>query len=320
MDNIKVSVCIVTYNQENYIRQCLDSVFMQKTNFDFEVIVGEDKSPDNTREILLEYKEKYGDKLILILHDENVGLSRNSQSIQLKVRGKYVAFVEGDDFWTDENKLQKQYDILEAHPEYSAVCHDIMNVNPDGTVRNKSNLNLKKDIVKTMKNWLNEGYSVHTCSVFRRNIFPVRDEKYIKFRTAHPTMGDVKTFTLLYDAGGIYVIKDVMAAHRAVGKSDVFSYTYAEKKKAIEHTYMYIDIVRSIEEYLDYKYDLSPLICNRISFVKFAKLTRNKSYDSKEMKKLMKTLPLKIRFFSYVKLIKRIFKVILKKLRFGNAR
>ena len=119
MSNIEVSVCIITYMHEKYISQALDSVFMQKTNFDFEVIVGEDASTDGTREILLEYKEKYGDKLVLVLHDENVGVSKNSISVQKKVRGKYIASLEGDDFWTDEYKLQKQYDILEKYPQYS---------------------------------------------------------------------------------------------------------------------------------------------------------------------------------------------------------
>ena len=132
MDEIMVSVIIITYNQEQYIRQCLDSVFAQKTNFKFEVIVAEDASPDNTRAILLEYKEKYGDQLVLVLHDENVGPSKNSRSAREVVQGKYVTGLEGDDYWTDEYKLQKQFDILENHPQYSAVCCDYAIVSADG--------------------------------------------------------------------------------------------------------------------------------------------------------------------------------------------
>jgi len=320
MSDIKVSVCIITYNHENYIRQCLDSVFMQKTNFDFEVIVGEDKSPDNTREILMEYKEKYGDKLVLILHNENVGPAGNSRSVQEKVHGQYIASLEGDDFWTDENKLQKQYDILEAHPEYSAVCHDIMGVMPDGEVWKKSYLNMKKDCIKSMKNWLDEGYSVHTCSIFRRNYNIPDKEKYIKLRTAEPTMGDVISFTLLYDMGDIYVLKDIMAAHRAAGKQDTSSYTIVQKTKAIELSYMYIRIVNNLDVYMEHKYDLTPMICNRIAAVKLSKLLKNYTYDSKDMKKLMKSQSIKIRIGVYRKLIRLMWNLVKNKLRKIYAR
>ena len=209
---------------------------MQKTNFNFEVIVGEDASPDNTREILLEYKERYGDKLVLVLHDKNVGVSANTMSLHKLVKGKYVAVVEGDDFWVDEYKLQKQYDILENNPEYSAICCDLMTVSPEGNVLRPSVLNLKKDSIKTMKDWLRDGYSLHTCTIFRRNIYPIHDEKYIKLKTAEPTMGDLISFTLLYDAGDIYVLKDVMSAHRAAGEKDITSYSHAQKDKSIEYT------------------------------------------------------------------------------------
>lgn len=306
MNDIAVSVCIITYNQENYIRQCLDSVFMQKTNFDFEVIVGEDGSPDNTREILLEYKEKYGDKLVLLLHDKNIGPSANARSIQQKVRGKYIANVEGDDFWVDEYKLQKQYDILENNPEYSAVCSDLMTVSPEGEVLKPALFSLKKDTTKTMKDWLRDGYSLHTCTIFSRNIFPVNDEKYMKLRAAEPTMGDLIVFTLLYDAGDIYVLKDVMSAHRVAGEKDITSYSHAQKDKSIEYTYMFMRIMHNLEEYLDHKYDFYPRICNRIASVKFKKLRGAVNYKESEMREIMKTLSFKQKINVYYRLTKMI--------------
>lgn len=312
---VEVSVLIPTYKQEKYIRQTLDSVFIQKTNFEFEVIVGEDASPDNTRKILLEYKKKYGDKLVLVLHDKNLGPSGNSQSIGKLARGKYIATVEGDDFWTDEYKLQKQYDILEKHPEYSAVCHDIMGVSSNGDIITKSYLKLRKDIVKTMNSWINEGYTVHTCSIFRRR-YKIDDmEKYDKLRTAEPTMGDLISFTLLYDMGDIYVIKDIMAAHRSAGKDDTSSFSYAQKTQAIYYSYMFIRIIRNLEKYFDYKYDLSNRICSRIASVKYDKLRGGVVYKRKEMKALMKTLSVKLRIKVYVVLLKQISDRIRKKIR-----
>ncbi len=321
MSDIAVSVCIVTYKQENYIRQCLDSVFNQKTSFNFEVIVGEDASPDNTRQILLEYKEKYGDRLTLVLHDKNVGVSQNGRSLSPYVRGKYIALVEGDDYWTDEYKLQKQYDILEKNPRYSAVCSDFMHVSPDGDILKDAVLNMKKDEIKTMKHWIKEGYSLHTCTIFRRNIFPpMSDEKYAKLRTAEPTMGDLITFTLLYDAGDIYVLDDVMSAHRIAGANDTSSFSYAQRTRAIEHTHMFMRIMRNLEKYLDYKYDLSPRICSRIATVKLGKLLGSVTYKSSEMREIMKSISFKMRINVYYRLVKAIIKKAFKKLRSLYAR
>ena len=315
MEDVKVSVCIITYNQEKYIRQTLDSVFMQKTNFNFEVIVGEDASPDNTREILLEYKEKYGDQLVLVLHDKNLGVSANAVSVRAKVRGKYTASLEGDDYWIDEYKLQKQYDILENNPRYSAVYHDMMLIDAEGNVVKDKELNLKKDRVKTMKDWLKDGYTLHTCSGFRRHsVFKETDEKYIKLRTAEPTMGDLITFTLLYDAGDIYVMKDVMAAHRKAGKNDTSSFSYKQKSEAIKYTYMFMRIMHNLETYFDNKYDFSARICNRIASVRLKKLVGRIDYDQSQMRNIMKELSVKMRIDVYRRMVKMGIQKVLKRI------
>lgn len=315
MKQVEVSVLIITYKHEKYIRKALDSVFMQKTNFEFEVIVGEDASPDNTREILLEYKEKYGDKLTLVLHDENVGASANSMSIQKKARGRYLAGVEGDDFWTDEYKLQKQYDILENNPQYIGVCHDFMTVTADGSVKRNSVFNMKTDEVKTMNDWMKDGYGLHTCTIFRRNFLPIDNPDYIKLKTAEPTMGDLILFTLMYDAGDIYVLKDIMAAHRMAGNNDTSSFSYKQKKNAIMYTYMFIRIMHNLEKYLNYKYDFTPRICNRIAGVKVSKLQGVFKYPASEMRAIMKTLSLKWKIVVYCKMVKKIIHKIISRLR-----
>ena len=303
MDDIAVSVVIITYKHENYIRQCLDSVFMQKTNFNFEVIVGEDASPDNTRAILLEYKEKYGDKLVLVLHDKNLGPSGNSRSIQKLVRGRYIASVEGDDFWTDENKLQRQYDVLENNPQYSAVGCNFIDVDCNGNLRRNNVMKISTDEVKTMYDWIHEGYTVHTCTVLRRNILPIHDEKYIKLKTAKPTMGDMITFTLLYDAGDIYVIKDEMAAHRAAGKNDTSSFSFQEKKDPLKYVYMYKDIIDLLDEYLEHKYDFTPKVIDKVARVKLRKILRQATYSVSEMNKFLSPLGCKFRIKANLRLL-----------------
>ena len=121
-ENIKpaVTVVCITYKHEEYIRQALDSFLMQKTNFPFQIFVGEDKGPDGTADIVREYAEKYPDKIVAFLREENMGAQRNLIDMCKKAKSPYIAFCEGDDYWTDEYKLQKQYDLMEAHPEYRA--------------------------------------------------------------------------------------------------------------------------------------------------------------------------------------------------------
>jgi glycosyltransferase involved in cell wall biosynthesis len=117
-----VSVCMITYNHEPYIRQAIDGILMQKTDFPFELFIGEDCSKDNTRQICLEYKEKYPDKIKLLCPEKNLGAQQNFIQTVNMCNGKYIAFCEGDDYWTDPMKLQKQLDFMEANIKYS-LCY-----------------------------------------------------------------------------------------------------------------------------------------------------------------------------------------------------
>jgi glycosyltransferase involved in cell wall biosynthesis len=115
----KVSVAMVTYRQEKFIEQAVGSVMLQETIFPFELVIGEDCSPDRTREIVLRLQSKYPDRIRLLLPEKNVGMMANFIQTLKACDGQYVALLEGDDYWTDPHKLQKQVDLLEAHPEYS---------------------------------------------------------------------------------------------------------------------------------------------------------------------------------------------------------
>jgi glycosyltransferase involved in cell wall biosynthesis len=126
-----VSVRIITYNHEKYIAQCIEGVLMQRTNFPVEVIIGEDCSTDRTREFILQYQEKYPEKIKAILSPVNLGTGRNSVQVEQVCRGKYHAYCEGDDYWIDPLKLQKQVDFMEAHPEISMCFHDAFKVRYD---------------------------------------------------------------------------------------------------------------------------------------------------------------------------------------------
>lgn len=126
LDNqIIVSIQCLAYNHAPYIRQCLDGFVMQKTNFRFEAIVHDDASTDGTQDIIREYEKKYPDIIKPIYQKENQyskGISGYiTNLVTQKSKGKYIALCEGDDYWTDPLKLQKQVDYLEANPDYGMV-------------------------------------------------------------------------------------------------------------------------------------------------------------------------------------------------------
>lgn len=116
-DDCAVTVCCITYNHEELIRQALDSFLMQKTNFRFKIFVGEDHGPDGTADIVREYAEKYPDQVFAFCREQNMGAQRNLVDLCMRANSPYIAFCEGDDYWIDEYKLQKQYDYMQSHPD-----------------------------------------------------------------------------------------------------------------------------------------------------------------------------------------------------------
>ena len=128
-----VSISVTTFNQKNYIKDCLDGILNQRTTFQFEIILGEDQSNDGTREVCQDYAKRYPEKIKLFLRSRKDVIYINGNATgrynfleNLKAcRGKYIALCEGDDYWTDPLKLQKQVDFLESNEDYNICFHDV---------------------------------------------------------------------------------------------------------------------------------------------------------------------------------------------------
>ena len=120
---ILVSIVTIAYNVEKYLQDAVESVLKQKTNFRVELIIGEDCSTDRTREIALAYQKKYPELIKVLLPERNQGLTPNCVATHNACSGKYIALLDGDDYWTDSVKLQRQVDFLEANPLYSGCAH-----------------------------------------------------------------------------------------------------------------------------------------------------------------------------------------------------
>ena len=127
MNNPVVSVCITTFNKQDYIEQALDSILSQKTNFEIEILIYDDASTDKTVKIIKSYQENHQNIQLFTNSKNEYGnglLGINERHLFPKAKGKYIAMCDGDDYWTDESKLQKQVDFLNQNPEYIMCCHD----------------------------------------------------------------------------------------------------------------------------------------------------------------------------------------------------
>ena len=165
-DQIIVAIWMVTYNHEDYIAQAVESIMMQKSNFKYKLFIGEDCSTDSTRKICIELKEKYSDKIELILQESNIGANKNAEKIFnscAESNAKYIALLEGDDYWIDELKLQKQVDFLEANTDY--VIHSSLIKKYDGNTFVDYDMPEKTFVANDfyLKN------SLFTCTVMFRN-------------------------------------------------------------------------------------------------------------------------------------------------------
>ena len=126
--DLLVSVVMIAYNVENYLTEAIESVLVQKTNFKVELVIGEDCSTDNTRKIALDYQMLYPHLIRVLLPPKNQGLTPNCIATHNACSGKYIALLDGDDYWTDDLKLQKQIDFLEKNPQYAGCAHQSIKI------------------------------------------------------------------------------------------------------------------------------------------------------------------------------------------------
>ena len=248
-----VTVVITTYNQEHYIRKAIDSVLAQKTDFDFEIYITEDCGSDGTRAILEEYAAKYPGRIRLNLRRENVGISRNWYEGLCAAKGEFVCTLEGDDWWRDEHKLQKQADFLRSHPEYLAVSHTLLLTDDAG--RTYGTLPKDKRILNadaTMPLFLRGvTYSCTACMV--RNIFRTPDPAREAYVTANRSIADFALCMLYLDGGRVFVMDEAMSAYR-VGGAAAEHKNYNTRASAVKKYADFLDVVLASRAYFGRRY------------------------------------------------------------------
>ena len=221
MSQIMLSIYIATYNHEKYIEQALNSVFMQKTNYSYEVIVGEDCSTDNTRKVLKQYEQRHFDlvqnRTLKILYRDHNMYGENPNNIMDLIKrcsGKYIIALEGDDFWIDNNKIQTQIDFLEKNPEYIAVAHDCIVVDRASSPINEIYPTCR-DYEYTLKHFMSNQFPGQTTTVLYRNIYTMDEVNTdILFKGLMP--GDKLRNYVVMMNGKIKCMPEKMSAYRHI--------------------------------------------------------------------------------------------------------
>lgn len=216
---IKLSVTLIAYNHEKYIRQAIESILMQKVNFKYELLISDDCSTDNTLNILKEYEHIEGVKIFArernMYHDKII----SSLDVRMKSTGKYIILLEGDDYWTDPYKLQKQVDFLDNNPDYFACAHRFQVVDENDVPYHDEDFECQfyQDNPYTLKVF-EDGYMLsHVNSIMHYNFFKDSTVEQLRlFTDFRGTGGDFFLTAYLILHGKMYCFPEVMSCYRKV--------------------------------------------------------------------------------------------------------
>jgi|GEM_PF-606131 len=231
MDEIMLSIICTTYNHEKYLKKALDSVFMQKVDFKYEVLLGEDCSTDNSRMIIKQYEKKYP-QLKVFYRKVNYGAKKNFADLYAKAIGKYIIVLETDDFWIADDKLQKQVDFLENNSEYIAIAHKSIMVDDDGKLLYLKYPECNKKEY-TFKDFVNGKFAGQTTSIMHKNIYNKKNDYNIDFLMKDEYdkgPGDRKKMFFLLSNGRVRCLQEYLSAYRFVN-SKGSSFTATQRKK-----------------------------------------------------------------------------------------
>jgi glycosyltransferase involved in cell wall biosynthesis len=256
MDKPLVSVSVLAYNHEQYIAQAIESVISQKTDFSFEVIIGEDCSTDNTLAVIRQYEEKYPHIIRVLASEQNIGARRNRLRNSDACRGEYIAFCEGDDYWIDPEKLQKQLNFMIKNSNLSLSFHSVYIEDAQTgelTLHERKDLyRLKGVLVPPETVILGVSGIINLVSVMvRQEVFKNRCDWFV-----NAPVGD---YSLLLSALGHGEFGKLDTPPMAVYRKNVpNSWTMKYKEKNVEEVFSYIknsaNIRKSFDEWTNYQY------------------------------------------------------------------
>lgn len=222
--DMKASILVLAYNHGPYIEECIESLVAQQTDFPFEILVGEDCSTDETREVLIAVAARHPEQVRLFLNETNLGAKANSAQIRNQASGTYIAYCEGDDYWHRRDKLRIQVELLETQPDVALVCSDV-------DVLIQSSGRRIPSVMRRIGQWqdwpedvalgiLTREVNIPICSVClrRETLLAIHREHPYEFSEEHP-MGDIQLFIEASRLGRMHRIQDSLATYRAIDES-----------------------------------------------------------------------------------------------------
>lgn len=247
-----VSVAMLTYNHQNYIAEAIESVLMQQTSFKVKLIIAEDFSLDTTRQIVLDYQKKYPDKIKLILQNENVGASKNNISLFENLEGKYIAALEGDDYWTDQLKLQKQVGFLEENGDCSLCFHGANYINNNSEIISIHRpLRIPDNYKFGMKDAILGGGGFITTNSM---VFHAKYIKKIPSWMDDAPVGDIPLMLVLASKGKIGYIDQIMSVYRVASLGSWSSVLQIDRVKSKIHHYKIDKMWEDFDDWTNKRY------------------------------------------------------------------
>lgn len=238
----EVTVWMTAYNHEKYLADCLDNVLNQKTDFEFEIVLGEDCSEDRTREIAIHYGEKFPEKIKLFLPEKNIGMMEMDAATWRMCNGRYIALLNGDDYWTDKNKLQIQFDFLESNKD-AVMCFHKAKVENETDGTSFETIFPEAGETLTAESLL-QGYNpIMTPTVMMRNIIDMPD-----WYTSMP-YGDMPLYLLLSEKGKIKYIDRMMSVYR------IHTNGQWQGDSAVNNLIKDLKFYEEVNKRFDYRYD-----------------------------------------------------------------
>lgn len=300
MENILVSISCITYNHEKFIADAIDSFLMQETNFKFEILIHDDASTDRTVDIIREYEKKYPDLIKTIYQTENQ-YSKGVDVLHLnneRAKGKYLAICEGDDFWTKSNKLQKQVDYMEKHPECS-LCVNAGNLvsASERKLISQSRPSNKNKIFTVAETIEGGGGLFLTNSMLCRTKFVQNRPNFIE----NAPVGDYPLAINLALLGTVYYIDEFMSAYRVGDSGSWTARNLSSIDKKIRHFNEIAEMLDEINQYTNFQYDnVITRTKNRNQFSLLLEQRRYKEVRIEEFKDIYLELGYKSRIIIFI--------------------
>ena len=248
---IAVSVIVLTYNHKPYIRQALDSILEQKTDFSYEILVGDDASTDGTSEIVREYAQRFPKIIRAFVREKNLGATRNLYDLFERARGTYIANCEGDDYWCDLNKLQHQVDFLNSHLDYSACTHACRIVDENNIAAKNQTLPwICTKTHYTLKDFRGVYLPGQSATLVHRNFFLNKQHDYAIIYRANPMIADRTVVLILAAMGAIRCFPEVMSCYRVRTLGVAQNATSTQFRNNPDVNRMQVEYTRKLEQYM----------------------------------------------------------------------